>query len=149
MFSRSLTRRCFSMTQMTLNAVPEPIQKLPLLWTDLKEADQAKFTAFAHRTGLKLSKPDLLLTALTHKSYAADPDCSFDRMRNLGKSYKGLIRVGEKAISLFISEFLYQKYPKLPANAIDALVRTYSGVSALYSVAETFGVVNVMRWKVE
>jgi dsRNA-specific ribonuclease len=59
-----------------------------------------------------------------------------------------LINVGAKAISLFVSEFLYQKYPKLPADAIDALVRTYSGIGALYSVAETFGVVNVMRWKV-
>jgi hypothetical protein len=82
MFSRSVARRCFSMTQMGLNAVPNPT--IPLHWTDLKEADQAKFTAFSHRTGLKFSKPDLLLSALTHKSYAADPDCAFDRMQNLG-----------------------------------------------------------------
>ncbi|KAJ3086199.1 hypothetical protein HK102_013418 [Quaeritorhiza haematococci] len=102
-------------------------------------SESAKFAAFAARTGLKFDNPQLLVEALTHKSYRKDPDNVNDRLAFLG----------ERVLNLYATEYIHLKYPKLPVDAIESAVNAYVGLKASASVGLSFGVQNVMRWKLE
>ncbi|KAI9209748.1 ribonuclease III domain-containing protein [Polychytrium aggregatum] len=104
----------------------------------LKEREHAaKLAAFQERTGLVFSSTAVLDDALTHRSYKEGASPASGRYQVLGA----------KVIDLFVSEYVYAKYPSLPADALESVAESYSGTAALATVGGLFGISNVMRWK--
>lgn len=68
-------------------------------------------------SGYSFRNPDLLEAALTHPSYANERKQKADNQR--------LEFLGDAVLSLCVSTYLYQKYPKLPEGA---LTRIRAGV---------------------
>lgn len=60
-----------------------------------------------------------------------------------------LAMLGESCLSLFTTEYLFQKYPSMPAPVLKSLCKAYVGSGALRSVGLGFGVQNVMEIKKE
>jgi dsRNA-specific ribonuclease len=50
-------------------------------------------------------------------------------------------------LRFFASEYLFAKYPNLPADVMKSAVDAYIGRRALANVGTMFGVGNVMKWK--
>ena len=54
---------------------------------------------------------------------------------------------GEKLLGLYAAEYVYMRFPNLPAASLRTMTESYTGFKALKDVANSFGVVKVMRWK--
>ena len=94
-------------------------------------ASQAKLAAFSARSGIQLPI-ETLKAALTYKK-------DLDPLR-----YQF---IGQRCAELYTSEYILFKYPKLPAEAVESALRSYTGVTALTDTASTFGLGNVMNWQ--
>lgn len=110
--------------------------KVSPFFAALSPADQAKYSAFSQRTKLPLSQHDSFLSALTHPSFTLKQDTNFQRLQLLGES----------ALLLYSTEHCYCKYPKLPSDGLESLVKSFTGMSSLSDIGESVGIKNVMRW---
>ncbi|KAJ3288405.1 hypothetical protein HK104_008187 [Borealophlyctis nickersoniae] len=94
--------------------------------------------AFVARSGLPITDPNVLREALTHTSCRrTDPNSGFERLHMLG----------EKVLSLYATEYVQSRYPRLPADIVENVANSYVGQRALMDVGTTLGVHQVMRWK--
>ncbi|KAL7754255.1 54S ribosomal protein L3 mitochondrial [Sorochytrium milnesiophthora] len=100
-------------------------------------SNSAALSAFVARSGLKFSSNDVLLQALTHKSFEHAQVPHNERLAFLG----------EKVLDFFVAEYVHIKYPNLPESGLSNAVRMYVHTSSLASVGRTFGVQDVMRWQ--
>lgn len=56
--------------------------------------------------------------------------------------------LGKKVLDLFVSQYVMNKYPKLPAPVCASIVDAYIGQASLASVGKSCGIQFVTRWKV-
>lgn len=96
---------------------------------------EASLKAFKARSGIDLP-PNVLLNALTHKSYTAREDTS-ERYKVMGKA----------ALSYFVTEAVMCQYPNMPAGACNSMVQSLTGRPACASIGKQLGITLVMRWK--
>ncbi|KAJ3000234.1 hypothetical protein HDV02_000147 [Globomyces sp. JEL0801] len=102
--------------------------------TDAPEVEPAvtsRLAAFSARTGIVFENQKELLDAVTHTSYTKkESDIS-----------------SEQALNFYTTEYVMAKYPLLPAEVCESIVKAYVGVAPLASVGQQFGVQFIMRWK--
>ena len=110
--------------------------KEALIEKPIEEATLKKLNAFTSRIGLNFDNKQLLLTALTHKS--------FNQTTQESSRFNLL---GQHALKFYTTEYVIFKYPKLPAEVVDTIVEAYVGQNSLASIAKQFGVQFAMRWK--
>ncbi|KND01661.1 mitochondrial 54S ribosomal protein YmL3 [Spizellomyces punctatus DAOM BR117] len=114
------------------------LQSRPISYTSTPSPqDLAKLSAFSARTGFQFSDNKLLNEALTHKSFPSGPKSAFSRLQYLGG----------KVLGLYVTEHVYMKFPELPAESVESVVKAYIGDKALASLGKHFGIPTVMRWK--
>ncbi|KAF9436664.1 hypothetical protein BGZ76_003348 [Entomortierella beljakovae] len=101
------------------------------------EQPSSAVVAFAHRLGLNnLKDKSLLMRIVTHPSY-----------ERVGvQTNAGLSTLGGNVMEMYILELLHAKYPKLPTQALQEAVRTFTRTSTLELMAKEFGVDDVARW---
>ncbi|KAJ3218864.1 hypothetical protein HDU67_003819 [Dinochytrium kinnereticum] len=131
-FARDATRiakpsRHCAFTTSTISAKPvEPT---------LSPEESAKLSTFISRSGLSLQS-NTLVEALTHRSYK----------ESLTHLQSGRFQViGEKVLTFLVSEYLFSKYPTLPAHALLSSAEAYTGSFTLANVGRNIGVPFVMR----
>ncbi|KAI8801529.1 ribonuclease III domain-containing protein [Cladochytrium replicatum] len=95
----------------------------------------AKLSAFTARSGIELGSDGPLVEALTHVSYRRTTN-------NQRLSY-----LGEKAAKLFVTEQIFSRYPKLPADALESIVKSYTERRVLANIGKALGVPAVMLWQ--
>ncbi|KAI9594207.1 ribonuclease III domain-containing protein [Syncephalis fuscata] len=95
--------------------------------------------SFAARLGLGDIDPQVLLQAVTHKSFAHGRVATNERLEFLGKI---------ESNGLFVTEHLHLKYPVLPSETISDALQAYAGRTTLAIIGKEIGVARVMRWKV-
>ncbi|KAF9898679.1 hypothetical protein BX616_003733 [Lobosporangium transversale] len=101
------------------------------------ETPSPAVVAFAHRLKLnKLKDQTLLMRIVTHPSYERVGIQTNARLDTLG----------DKALHMFVMEYLHVKYPKLPTNVLKEAVEVYTRTSTLELMAKEFGVEDVARW---
>ncbi|KAI7823273.1 ribonuclease III domain-containing protein [Gamsiella multidivaricata] len=62
------------------------------------------------------------------------------------QSNEGLDTLGDKALNMYVLEYLHTKYPKMPADVLQEAVEVYTRTSTLELMAKEFGVEDVARW---
>jgi dsRNA-specific ribonuclease len=126
-------------------------------WSSLSANETAKYTAFAHRTALPVLTNDNYLAALTHTSFkpptaispllpAPSTATTTTPATAQIQSFSRLQLLGTQALLLYTTEHLLFTHPKLPSDALESMVKSYTGMSALSDVGDVLGVSNVMRW---
>ncbi|KAI8804590.1 ribonuclease III domain-containing protein [Cladochytrium replicatum] len=95
----------------------------------------AKLSAFKARSGIELGNDASLVEALTHVSYRQTTN-------NQRLSY-----LGEKGAKLFVTEQIFTRYPKLPADALESIVKSYTERRVLGNIGKALGVPGVMLWQ--
>ncbi|KAJ3053499.1 hypothetical protein HK097_004137 [Rhizophlyctis rosea] len=100
------------------------------------EEEAARLSAFVARSGFHFEDKNTLIQALTHSSHP-------EKGKETGQFYL----LGEKLLSLYAAEYVYARFPRIPATSLKTMVESYTGHKALKDVAATFGVNKVMRWK--
>ena len=90
------------------------------------------------RIGHSFGRGELLLTALTHSSYA-------NERRGGGESYERLEFLGDSILSLVTAEFLYSYSPKLPEGQMTKLRAELVCEQSLHAVALELGLGEYMR----
>lgn len=86
--------------------------------------------ALEEKLGYRFKDPGLLLTALTHSSYANEHACECnERLEFLGDSILGMVTAEE----------LYLRFPDMPEGKMTRLRAELVCEGALYSVADTLG----------
>ena len=96
-----------------------------------------KLDAFSNRIGLEFNNKQSLLTSLTHKSFQGNNEDG--EIFNL---------LGQKALQFYCTEYVVNKYPKLPAEVAETIIESFVGQTSLASIAKQFGLQFVIRWKV-
>ncbi|KAJ3110058.1 hypothetical protein HDU96_006948 [Phlyctochytrium bullatum] len=96
-------------------------------FSTLGKPESAELSTFLSRSGLDLPE-DVLLKAVAYKS-SRNPQSAFE-----GERYR-------------ILDHLYQKYPKLPSQALESCIESYSGRSTLSSVGRHLGVPYLAKMK--
>ncbi|KAI9218117.1 ribonuclease III domain-containing protein [Blastocladiella britannica] len=99
-------------------------------------ASSAAVNAFVARTGFRLSSPDTLQQALTHRTFDHGRQPSNDRLEFLG----------QQALGLYVTEYVHAKYPNIPADALRDAVNAYTSPASLSILGRSLGVQDVMRW---
>lgn len=89
--------------------------------------------------GYTFKNQELLLTALTHSSYANEKN------GKAGDSYERLEFLGDSILGLTAAQFLYAYTPKLPEGRMTKLRAELVCEKALHKVAEELGIGNFMR----
>jgi len=86
---------------------------------------------------VKFNNVGLLEEAVTHPSFANQQEGSQSRLELLG----------DKVLGFFVTEYLYQKHPHLPADALTDAVALFVNNRFLCSVGRSLGVDSVLRWR--
>ncbi|ORX99270.1 ribonuclease III [Basidiobolus meristosporus CBS 931.73] len=92
--------------------------------------------AFSARIGMNFSEPDLMLQVVTHQSFN----------RKLPSNEK-LEILGQKALELYVTEYLHLKYPLLPVDSFQVLLEQYTGPQTLAYIGNEMGIHHILRWK--
>lgn len=83
------------------------------------------------RIGLNFSDENLLLKALTHKSYAYEKGT---------ESNERLEFLGDAVLDLIVTEFLYEKFPELEEGDMAKLKSMLVGIETLYKIGKKLDV---------
>ncbi|EPZ33492.1 hypothetical protein O9G_001243 [Rozella allomycis CSF55] len=89
--------------------------------------------ALAARMGLEELSPKRFLDAIIHPS--ADPS---------NTRFAKLSYMGSAALKMYITEYIYFKYPKLPVAPLTATIGEFYTHSVLFDVAQKYGVQKVV-----
>ncbi|KAJ3020468.1 hypothetical protein HKX48_000741 [Thoreauomyces humboldtii] len=100
--------------------------------------EKAALDEFAKRNDIVLSDPSLLVSALTHPSFANAVDSEHARAAFLG----------EKVLAFQVTHHVQHSHAGLPADALDSVVQQLMGPHAIKTLAKRMGVPTVMRWQV-
>jgi len=92
------------------------------------------FSTFAKQLGVSFNKPELLVEALTHRSYL-----------NEHKEYTGahnerLEFLGDAVLELAITDFLFKKFPAAPEGELTSYRAALVNTVSLAGSAQAFGV---------
>ncbi|KAI8854437.1 ribonuclease III domain-containing protein [Chytridium lagenaria] len=118
----------------TANSLPASSKPFSTTSTIEKE-DLAKLSTFSARSGLALSQPTLI-EALTHRSYK-------DSLTHIQSDRYQVL--GERVLTFFVTEYLFAKYPTLPAHALASSSEAFAGPYTLANVGRNIGLPFVMR----
>lgn len=91
------------------------------------------------RLGYSFNKRELLVTALTHSSYANEK-----HMPGI-ESYERLEFLGDSILGLVTAEFLYSHKPRLPEGSMTRLRAELVCEASLHNVAKRLGIGQYMR----
>lgn len=90
------------------------------------------------RIGYKFKNTSLLVTALTHSSYA-------NEKQGAGESYERLEFLGDSILGFVTARFLYEREPKLPEGRMTRLRAELVCEGSLHKVASELGIGGYMR----
>ncbi|KAI8927675.1 ribonuclease III domain-containing protein [Entophlyctis helioformis] len=100
--------------------------------------NEAQLAAFTARTGITFEDQSIYWDALTHKSFKTH------RNENSAGRYHAL---GGRVLDLYVGEYVLAKFPDMPAEAAESIMRAYTAPKVLSNVGQNFGVQLLMRWK--
>ena len=107
------------------------------LFSLLSPPEQAKFYAFSQRIQLPIQTSDTYLEALTHPSF---------NKQSQSPQFQKLQLIGESCLQMYSTEYCYFKFPKIQSDAMESLVKSFTGMSSLSDVGEGVGLKTVMQW---
>jgi ribonuclease-3 len=93
---------------------------------------------FSHALDISFANPDLLLEAVTHRSYLNE-----HRGHTVGHNER-LEFLGDAVLELAVTAFLFKKYPENPEGELTAYRAALVNTQSLSSIAESVGVNDVL-----
>ncbi|HRC85895.1 MAG TPA: ribonuclease III [Thermoanaerobaculia bacterium] len=94
-------------------------------------------TPIEERLGYRFKKPELLETALTHRSLANE--------RKLGAHYERLEFLGDAVLGALAAEWLFEEHPELPEGDLSKLKSALVSERSLAEHAESLGLGEAIR----
>ncbi|KAI9291589.1 ribonuclease III [Neoconidiobolus thromboides FSU 785] len=107
--------------------------------TTTEVKSDASINALLARLNINFTDKQIIEQVITHKSYLLGKTSTNDRLRYLGK----------KVLGLYLSEYYYIKYPNLPVNTIEDILRVHYDPYALSKIGQGFGLAPLIRYKEE
>lgn len=95
----------------------------------LKPAEYATAT----RMGLGCLSPELFLAAITHDSASKE-----------NKRFMKLAAIGSSSMKMFVSEYFYCKYPRLPLYPLTDYAKLFLSPETVYDVAKLYGLHDII-----
>ncbi|KAJ1893976.1 54S ribosomal protein L3 mitochondrial, partial [Kickxella alabastrina] len=96
----------------------------------------ATYAALEARLNLQFKDRSLMELVCTHTSHEQGREGSNERLQWLGK----------RVLNLVVGEYLYAKYPNLPAEALQDVQHGSFGMASLAEVGRHFGMQPALRW---
>ena len=95
---------------------------------------KAEEYALAVRMGMESLSPELFLSGITH--YSAEPK---------NRRFLKLAAIGSSSLNMFVSEYFYYKFPKLPVAPLVHFTKKYVQPAVVYDVAKSYGLHDVAQ----
>ncbi len=92
------------------------------------------FSSFAQKIGISFSNPDLLVEALTHRSYLNE------HREYTGSHNERLEFLGDAVLELAATDFLFKKFPQKPEGELTAYRAALVNTVSLASSAQALGI---------
>ncbi|MHB8710625.1 MAG: ribonuclease III [Minisyncoccota bacterium] len=92
------------------------------------------FSSFAHKLGLSFNNPDLLIGALTHRSYINE------HRDYAGNHNERLEFLGDAVLELAVTNFLFKKFPAAPEGTLTSYRAALVNTASLAESATSLGV---------
>lgn len=104
----------------------------------MQEADSVY--ALEQALGVTFANKDLLLTALTHRSYVNE-----NRVQGVREHNERLEYLGDAVLELLVTEFLFAKFPEKPEGELTALRAALVNTDSICDASNELGINNALR----
>ncbi|KAI8823413.1 ribonuclease III domain-containing protein [Fimicolochytrium jonesii] len=104
------------------------------------DSQRSAIQKFAESNELRFRNEALLVDALTHSSYAS-PHTPLD-IEN-----KRLAFLGLKVLPLYVTEHIRTQFPDLPADAMESVMKAFTGPDVLKQIGTKVGIPSAVRVK--
>ena len=98
------------------------------------------FSTFAKRLGLSFNNPDLLVEALTHRSYLNEHRLPAQAGEYTGSHNERLEFLGDAVLELAVTDFLFKKFPAKPEGELTSYRAALVNTVSLAESAQALGI---------